>query len=195
MQELKKHKLILASQSPRRKELLANLGLNFEVIPADIDEQAENYSSFGELVMEIARQKGEFIASKHPGRIIIASDTIVVIDNQVLNKPTDRADAQKMLEMLSGRQHQVYTALYIHDGQQKKVVADYSVTDVFFITLSGEEIERYLNTGEPFDKAGAYGIQGFGSKLVEKINGCFFSVMGFPVALFARRMQELGYLV
>jgi len=195
MQELKKHKLILASKSPRRKELLANLGLDFEIMPADLAEQCDNFNSFGELVMELARQKGEHIASQHPGRIIIASDTIVVIDNQVLNKPSDIEDAKNMLRTLSGRQHQVYTSLYILDGQQNKIVSDYSVTDVFFITLTEEDIERYVATGEPFDKAGAYGIQGFGSKLVEKISGCFFSVMGFPVALFARRMKELGYHV
>ena len=195
MQELKKHKIILASQSPRRRELLSNLGLNFEVIPANLEEKADSYSSFGELVMELARQKAEHIAKDHPGRIIVASDTIVVIDNRVLNKPLDRNDAADMLATLAGRQHQVYTSLYIIDGPNSRMVADYSVTDVFFSSLSAEEIERYLDTGEPFDKAGAYGIQGFGSKLVEKISGCFFSVMGFPVALFARRMKELGYLV
>lgn len=193
---LNERNIILASQSPRRKELLENIGLKFSVKPADIEELHRDVSGFGEIVMDLAEQKGEAVGKlMFHDRIIIASDTIVVIDGEILNKPDDRDHAFKMLRQISGRTHSVFTSLYVYDGYLKKTIKEYTETKVEFYDLSDEQINDYLDTHEPFDKAGAYGIQGYGSKFIKKIDGCFFSVMGFPVPLFSQLMYKFGYLL
>lgn len=186
--------IILASKSPRRKELLENIGLKFSIRPADIEEVHRGISGFGNIVIDLAEQKADAIKEKmFHDRIIIASDTIVVINEQILNKPTDREDAFNMLRNLSGNIHSVFTSLYIYDGYEKKEIKSFTETKVEFYELTDEQINAYLDTHEPFDKAGAYGIQGYGSKFIKKIKGCFFSVMGFPIPLFSQEMYKLGY--
>jgi len=188
--------IILASKSPRRKELLENIGLKFSVKPADIEEVHRGVTGFGEIVMDLAEQKGEAVRDlMFHDRIIIASDTIVVIDDGILNKPDDKDHAFEMLSLLSGRIHSVFTSLYVYDGYLKKTVKEYTETKVEFYQMTGEQINGYLDTHEPFDKAGAYGIQGYGSKFIKKVDGCFFSVMGFPVPLFSQKMYKLGYIL
>ncbi|HAQ62631.1 TPA: septum formation protein Maf [Candidatus Delongbacteria bacterium] len=188
--------IILASKSPRRKELLENIGLKFSVKPADIEEVHRGVAGFGEIVMDLAEQKGEAVRGlMFHDRIIIASDTIVVINDSILNKPDDRDHAFEMLNVLSGKVHSVFTSLYVYDGYLKKTVKEYTETKVEFYQMTDEQINGYLDTHEPFDKAGAYGIQGYGSKFIKKVDGCFFSVMGFPVPLFSQKMYKLGYIL
>ncbi|MDA3838420.1 MAG: Maf family protein [Candidatus Delongbacteria bacterium] len=191
---LNERNIILASKSPRRKELLENIGLKFSVRPADIEEVHRGITGFGNIVIDLAEQKADVIKEKmFHDRIIIASDTIVVINDKILNKPIDRDDAFKMLRTLSGNIHSVFTSLYVYDGYEKKEIKEYSETKVEFYKLTDQQINDYLDTHEPFDKAGAYGIQGYGSKFIKKIEGCFFSVMGFPIPLFSQEMYKLGY--
>jgi septum formation protein len=186
--------IILASKSPRRKELLENIGLKFSVKPADIEEIHRGVTGFGEIVMDLAEQKGEAVKDlMFHDRIIIASDTIVVINHEILNKPDDRDHAFEMLKLLSGKIHSVFTSLYVYDGYLKETVKEFTETRVEFYPITDEQINDYLDTHEPFDKAGAYGIQGYGSKFIKNIEGCFFSVMGFPVPLFSQKMYSLGY--
>lgn len=186
--------IILASKSPRRKELLENIGLKLSVRPADIEEIHRGITGFGNIVIDLAEQKADVIKEKmFHDRIIIASDTIVVINEKILNKPTDREDAFKMLRSLSGNIHSVFSSLYVYDSYEKKEIKEFTETRVEFYPLTDEQINDYLDTHEPFDKAGAYGIQGYGSKFIKKIEGCFFSVMGFPIPLFSQKMYELGY--
>jgi len=188
--------IILASRSPRRKELLENIGLKFAVKPAEIEEIHRGMTAFGDIVMDLAEQKGDAVRTSVSGdSVIISSDTIVVIDNTILNKPNGRDHAFKMLKLLSGRVHSVFTSLHVYDGYNKKTIKEYTETKVEFYHLTEEQIIGYLDTHEPFDKAGAYGIQGYGSKFIKKIDGCFFSVMGFPVPLFSQKMYELGYVL
>jgi septum formation protein len=186
--------IILASKSPRRKELLENIGLKFSVKPADIEEIYREITDFGNIVIDLAEQKADAIKEKmFHDRIIIASDTIVVINEKILNKPIDRDDAFNMLRTLSGNIHSVFTSLYVYDGYEKKKIKKFTKTKVEFYELTDQQINDYLDTHEPFDKAGAYGIQGYGSKFIKKIEGCFFSVMGFPIPLFSQEMYKLGY--
>ncbi|MDA3884942.1 MAG: Maf family protein [Candidatus Delongbacteria bacterium] len=186
--------IILASKSPRRKELLENIGLKFSVRPADIEEVHRGITGFGNIVIDLAEQKADAIKEKmFHNRIIIASDTIVVINEKTLNKPIDRDDAFNMLRTLGGNIHSVFTSLYVYDGYEKKEIKEYTETKVEFYELTDQQINDYLETHEPFDKAGAYGIQGYGSKFIKKIEGCFFSVMGFPIPLFSQEIYKLGY--
>ena len=163
--------IILASQSPRRRELLERMGIrNFRVVSADIDEREEEQLPPEQLVCRLALRKAEAVAEKAPkGAVIIAADTVVSLDGTVLGKPGDKLEAFKMLSTLSGNRHQVYTGLcVIWDGDKR---TEYEVTDVTFRELGEKEIEDYIATGEPMDKAGAYGIQGYGALLVERIEG------------------------
>lgn len=183
--------LILASSSPRRKELLETLQLSFEVHSSDVDETYNPVLSPPEIVMELAMRKSENVAMKHQKAFVIGSDTIVVQDGQVLGKPKDKTEATVMLRKLSGRTHLVYTGVSIFSP--KTHIEFYEKTEVVFWELTDEEIISYVNSGEPLDKAGAYGIQGFGSTLVKKINGDYFSVVGLPVSRTIRELKELGY--
>jgi len=183
-------KIILASASPRRKEILNNLGMSFEVICSDAEEKVDAELPPHIIVQELAMLKGTDVASKTHDAIVISADTIVYFDKRILGKPTDEISAKKMLEMLSGKVHEVYTGVCVTDSVSGKSISDYEVTKVKFKNLTQEEIDRYIKTGEPMDKAGSYGIQGKGSLFVEKIDGDYFNVVGLPAVKLAKLLRE-----
>lgn len=182
--------VILASASPRRRELLDLVGIAHEVQPADIDESYQDGEEAAPHAERLAREKGATIAARHPDAIVISADTIVVIDGLVLGKPRDEADAARMLAMLGGQSHVVLTAVAVsYKGRMRSGVESVRVT---FRTLDKERIGAYIATAEPMDKAGAYGIQGFGATLVERVDGDYFAVMGLPLARMVDLLQEIG---
>ena len=184
--------LILASQSPRRRELLVRMGLEeFEIRPAQGEERVDPALSPAQLVEELSRQKAEETAAACTAEdVIIAADTVVAVDAQVLGKPRDGEHAARMLRSLSGRAHTVYTGVTVRRGDW--VITEHEATQVVFGTLTEEQIAAYVATGEPLDKAGAYGIQGRGCVLVEQILGDYYNVMGLPVYRLARMLREFG---
>lgn len=181
-------KIILASASPRRQELLKYIVPEFEVKPADIDETLPADIPTEKAAEFLAVQKAQHIAKQSHECVVIGSDTVVIIDSTILGKPADEADAERMLKLLSGRTHKVVTGVCIANGEKTDSFS--CETKVTFYTLSQEEIRDYIATGEPMDKAGAYGIQGYGSVLTEGIEGDFFNVMGLPVAMMKRRLDS-----
>ncbi|MDP4084558.1 MAG: Maf family protein [Bacillota bacterium] len=183
--------LILASSSPRRKELLENLQLSFNILSSDVDESFDPKLPPEEVVMELADRKAKVIFKENPDACVIGSDTIVVLDGKILGKPKNEEDAVSMLQMLSGRQHDVYTGVSILSKERSSLF--FEKTEVSFWELTVEEIKAYVRSGEPFDKAGAYGIQQFGSMLVKKINGDYFAVVGLPVSRTIRELRKVGY--
>lgn len=181
-------KLILASGSPRRKELLALIGLEFEVIASDADESISCTLHPQEFVRTLAIRKAEAIAADHPHQVVLGADTIVEIDGMILGKPKERAQAEQMLRLLSGRIHRVYTGVaLLHEGKQESFTC---CTKVKFIDIDDELLEQYLDSGEAMDKAGAYGIQGRGAVLVEHLEGDYFNVMGLPVSNVYARLRK-----
>ncbi len=187
---------VLASQSPRRQSLLRLFGEPFEVHPAQVEEHLPEYSARPALLgKRLARAKAEAVAPCYDDALIIAADTLVVIDGRVLGKPADTQEALEMLRLLSGRTHTVITALCLLKRQRKRTVQtvqDAPRSRVTFRPLSDDWIRWYIATGEPFDKAGAYGIQEYGALLIEKVQGCYFNVVGLPLATLAKRLEELG---
>lgn len=184
--------LILASQSPRRKELLKRMGIeNFRTVSPNIDEsQAGDLPPAG-LVQALSAQKALAVQEREgPGGLILAADTVVSLDGAVLGKPAGPLEAYKMLAMLSGVRHQVYTGLTVLCGGEQ--VTEYEETDVCFRELEPEEIEAYIATGEPLDKAGAYGIQGYGALLIEGISGDYYNVVGLPICRLGRILRRFG---
>ena len=182
-------RVVLASASPRRCELLDLVGIAHEVQPADIDETYEAGEEAAPHAERLAREKGATIAARHPDAIVISADTIVVIDGLVLGKPRDEADAARMLSMLGGQTHVVLTAVAVcYKGRMRSGVESVRVT---FRTLDKERIGAYIATAEPMDKAGAYGIQGFGATLVERVDGDYFAVMGLPLARMVDLLEEI----
>ena len=183
--------IILASQSPRRRELLERMGLPLRIITPDIDERMERSLPPGELVAAISAEKARAVAAQAgPEAIVIAADTVVALDGAVLGKPADEKDAARMLAALSGRTHQVFTGLTVAQGGAVRTVSE--ETAVTFRPLTEGEIAAYVRTGEPMDKAGAYGIQGYGALLVEGIRGDYYNVMGLPVCRLGGLLKELG---
>ena len=180
--------VVLASQSPRRRQLLSLIGIDHDVRPANIDESYFAGEQPRAHALRLARGKAEAIAS--PGAVTIGSDTIVVVDGEVLGKPADSAEATIMLRRLSGRAHTVITAVAVH--WRDELVADAEEVTVTFRPLSDAEIAAYIATGEPMDKAGAYGIQGYGATIVERVDGDYFAVMGLPLNRLARLLESLG---
>lgn len=184
-------KLILASASPRRRELLGLIAEKFDVIPAKGDENADMSLSPVDIVKALAKQKAEEISKNFPDQTVIGADTMVFCEGRALGKPQDADDAKRMLKLLSGRVHSVITAVAIaQKGHSVKIFAE--ETEVEFYRLSDEEIDRYIESGEPMDKAGAYGIQGKGALLVKGIDGDYYNVMGLPVGRVFREMREIG---
>ncbi|WCK53644.1 Maf family protein [Aneurinibacillus sp. Ricciae_BoGa-3] len=184
--------IILASSSPRRKELLQGLGVAFSVMPSHADERVEGDVSPGLFVETLAQRKAQQVAHSCSVRsLVIGSDTVVVLNGEIMGKPADEDDAFRMLSMLAGNMHEVYTGLCVIDtaGKQKN---GHTATRVFFRELSEERIRRYIATGEPMDKAGAYGIQGFGSAFVSRIEGDYFSIVGLPLILVSDFLEEFG---
>ncbi len=181
MKDLKKHNLILASKSPRRQYLMKELGLEFEVHTKEVDESFPENLKAQEIPLYLSQKKADaFDEELTDNTIVITADTIVWIDNQVLNKPENFDDAVRMLKLLSGKKHEVYTGVCLRSKNKTKTF--YALTNVYFKELSQEEIEYYINNFNPYDKAGAYGAQEWiGYIAVEKIEGSYFNVMGLPV--------------
>lgn len=188
-------KIVLASASPRRRELLEGLISNFEVIPDNSEEVTEPDLLPEEVVKKLATQKAQNVAAVADREaIIIGADTVVFIDGIILGKPKDEAEAAEMLHRLSGREHHVCTGIAVVDNKTGKTVSDIQRTAVYFKPLSDGEIDRYIATGEPMDKAGAYGIQNLGALFVESIRGDYFNVVGLPVCRLAQILRrEFNY--
>jgi septum formation protein len=184
-------RLILASQSPRRAELLSRLGLDFEVRPAAIDETYIDHEMPADHAERLAREKAIAVARQEPDALVIGSDTIVILDSDVLGKPRDADGALAMLMRLSGRDHEVFTAVAVIRGGRTESALER--VRVRFRRLDRSECQAYVATGEPMDKAGAYGIQGFGSALVESIEGDYFAVMGLPVVRTLELIRRHGW--
>jgi septum formation protein len=184
-------RIILASQSPRRRELLALIGIPHEVRPADLDESMLPGEEPVAHAERLARSKAEAIAAREPpGAVVIGSDTIVVLDHDVLGKPNDETEAAAMLRRLSGRTHTVHTAVAVARGG--RTVSGVESVEVTFRPLTAEQIDRYIATGEPMDKAGAYGIQGFGAVIVERVHGDYFAVMGLALGRLVELLEQVG---
>lgn len=185
-------RLILASASPRRRELLAGLGLPFEAISTEIDEERVQEPTPDRLVRRLAREKADSVARQHPEAIVIGADTVVVHAGDVLGKPRDTSDAAAMLRRLSGETHHVYTGVAVVRRADGRALVEHEVTAVTFGELAPRAIERYVASGEPMDKAGAYGIQGVGATLVRRVEGCYFNVVGLPLYRLARMLAAFG---
>lgn len=179
--------LILASQSPRRIELLQYLEIPFEVIPADVDESIDTTLPVIEEIKRLAEKKASWVYQTHPESIVIGSDTVVTIDNQILGKPKDKEDACRMLHLLSNRTHEVITAVSIVSKEKTDTFA--SVSKVYFHALTKEEIKHYVENENPVDKAGAYAIQGKASLFIDKIDGDYYSIMGLPISMVNQHLK------
>ena len=183
--------IILASQSPRRRELLERMGISeFDIIPAVGEERADPALTPAQLVEELSRQKAAEIAAGHPDALIIAADTVVSVDGLVLGKPHSREEAARMLSTLSGREHTVFSGITV--SWNGRVVTTHESTAVRFRSLTAQDISNYISTGEPMDKAGSYGIQGYGCTLVEGISGDYYNVVGLPVCRLTQILAEFG---
>ena len=183
--------LILASASPRRRELLTQIGLAFEVIPAHIDETRRASEDPRAYVQRLALEKAQTIHALYPSAFVLGADTTVEIDGHALEKPTDRADAERMLRTLSGRTHHVHTGLALLSPHGRRTHLE--TTSVTFSSIDEAELQHYLDSGEPYDKAGAYGIQGYAARWIPRIDGDYFNVMGLPLAATVRLLHELGF--
>lgn len=192
------HRLVLASGSPRRRELLSSLNLTFDIIKPTVDEEAFqlNHLPPEEVVKFLSRTKAQDVFKHHTDALVIGSDTIVVLDEQIFGKPKSEEDAFRMLQALQGRTHRVFTGITIFHPEEREdyppLISDALCTQVQMRSLSPDEIHAYIATGEPMDKAGAYAIQGYGSTLIERIDGCYFNVVGMSLYLLERLFKELG---
>jgi septum formation protein len=180
--------LVLASQSPRRSEILKQAGISFTVRVASVDESPLEGEKPEEYVQRVAEWKAKAVPAE-AGDVVLGADTTVVIDEEMLAKPADAADARRMLTLLSGRRHEVLTGICLKRGEM--LVRDWGVTKVWFGTMTEAEIDEYVASGEPMDKAGAYAIQGWASKYIERIDGCYFNVVGLPVSLVYRHLRQM----
>ena len=183
--------LILASGSPRRRELLTGLGVRFTVRAVDLDETPGDGEPPEETVLRLAREKAA--AQAHPGELVLAADTVVVIDGQLLGKPRDPEDARRMLAMIAGREHTVLTGVALEDPGRDRRTAALERSRVRMASLTPEEIEWYVATGEPLDKAGSYAVQGIGALFVEEVYGNYTNVVGLPLPLTYRLFREMGW--
>lgn len=186
--------LILASNSPRRRRLLETAGLEFSVIPSDFDENSVTLTTPESYVKSLAEAKAEDVSNRYPECWIVAADTIVYLDHTILGKPDSPAQARSMLNMLSARTHQVFTGYCICRKAADRLFSDCVTTEVSFKNLSAEEIDWYISSGEPFDKAGAYGIQAIGAGLVKRINGSYTNVVGLPLCEVLEYLIETGVI-
>jgi septum formation protein len=183
-------RLILASGSPRRKQLLTRVSFSFDTVVSHADETVHPNHTPAEAVEFLARKKAAQVARRYPGTVVLGADTVVSIDGTILGKPADRNEAKKMLELLSGRTHEVFTGVAILSAERKSIF--HTAASVSFWDLSEEEIASYIASGEPMDKAGGYGIQGLGSALVKEIQGDFYTIVGLPVSRTVRALRSFG---
>jgi septum formation protein len=186
--------IVLASASPRRSELLESAGISFQVAPADICEDALPEEEPVDYVLRLAEEKATAAARRNDGRFFIGADTIVLADGEIMGKPKDAADAQRMLKKLSGVGHEVVTGFAIYDKEREGAVREAVRTKVFFKHLREEEISSYIATGCPFDKAGAYAIQGGAAHMVQRIDGSYTNVVGLPLCEVVEALRVLGAL-
>ena len=186
--------MILASNSQRRQEILKDTGFNFRVITSNIEEISDKENVI-ERILDIAEKKLEQIAKNNVNECIVAADTVVELDKNIFGKPKDREEAFKFLKLLSGKIHRVITAYVFKNISKNILIREVVISEVKFFDLDDETINWYLDTGEPFDKAGAYGIQGYGRVLVEKIDGDYYSIMGFPISNFLKNLRKIGYKI
>jgi len=184
MLNLNGKRIILASISPRRSQLLKLIGLEFEVVDSQVDENYQEYSIPEVHVLELAQKKALKVADAFDDGIIIGADTIVVLDDKILGKPENEGQACEMLRQLSGRMHTVYTGFALVEKPSGKMISEYERTQVTFRSIGEDEIEQYVKLENPMDKAGAYGIQDKSAIFVSKVNGCFYNVVGFPLTRF-----------
>jgi nucleoside triphosphate pyrophosphatase len=184
--------IILASASPRRKEILEKTGLQFTVDESRYEEETDAGLEPHELARYLSREKARDVARRHRNALIIAADTLVVSGGRLFGKPRSEEEAREILKALSGKSHSVITGFTIIDTKAKKEFSNTVESKVFFKELNGDEIEAYIRSGEPFDKAGAYGIQGLGAVIVEKIDGDFFNVMGLPLNALSESLKKFG---
>lgn len=185
-------KFILASASPRRRELLASIGLDFDVLPSHVPEVHAEGEAPEEYVARLSRDKAHALASEHPSRWVIAADTTVLLDDQLLEKPADHADAMRMLAMIAGRTHIVYTGVTLENVERDYRDTRVAESEVRMLPLSDAEIEWYIATGEPLDKAGAYAVQGIGSMFIDSIHGSYTNVVGLPLATLFQMLRRAG---
>ncbi|MHB1421231.1 MAG: Maf family protein [Bacillota bacterium] len=186
--------ILLASASPRRQQLLEQLGLDFRVIVSDVEEHSNGGRPL-DIVQQLALAKAVSVADGLTDGLVIGADTIVVLGERVLGKPSSPAEAATMLRLLSGCTHQVVTGVAVVDAATSRTLVDAETTSVFFRNLSEDEIEGYVASGEPLDKAGAYGIQGLGALLVKEIHGCYYNVVGLPLVRLAEMLKYFGVRV
>jgi septum formation protein len=183
-------KIILASASPRRAEILRTVGWPFETLPVNVDESRQPNEDAVAYVTRLAGEKGRAAAQRAPRRSIVAADTTVVVDDHILEKPLDREDAKRMLGLLNNRWHRVLTGVAFIDAATEAMKLAHETTEVKFAAMSSEEVDWYIQTGEPMDKAGAYAIQGLGSRFIEEIRGDYFNVVGLPVRLLYNLVKQ-----
>jgi len=186
-------RIILASASPRRAELLRQIRVEFELLPSKVEERPHPDEAPADYIIRIARAKVIAVARQREAGLVIGADTVVVLDGHLIGKPEDEADARRLLRRLAGRWHAVMTGVALIDLETRREVADYDKTLVKFAQLTDTEIEWYANTGEPMDKAGAYGIQGLGGLFIDEIAGNYYNVVGLPIPLVYRLARRLGY--
>ena len=186
--------MILASNSQRRQEILRDAGFNFRVITSDVEEISDK-KVITEKILDIAEKKLETIAKNNVNEFVLAADTVVELNGEIFGKPKNREEAFKILKTLSGEIHKVITAYVFKNISKNIIIKDVVISEVKFLELDDETIDWYLDTGEPFDKAGAYGIQGYGRILIEKINGDYYSIMGFPISNFLENLRKIGYKI
>lgn len=185
--------IILASSSPRRRELLSQAGIPFTVMPGEVDEEKAELSGTPEQKTEqLAYLKAMDVAKKVQKGLVLGADTIVVCDGEILGKPADEEDAIRMLESLSGREHHVITGIALADAESGKAAIGHETTKVKFSPITSEDIKAYIRTGEPFGKAGAYAVQGRGALFVEGIDGCYSNVVGLPLSRLGKMLHEFG---
>ncbi len=184
--------IILASASPRRKELLEKTGLKFRVEPPDYQEHLDSTTEPHRLAMTISLEKAKSVAARHPDALIIAADTFILVDRQILGQPHTESEAGRMLQTLNGRSHKVITGFSIIDTGSRKTLSDSVETTVHIKKLTAAEIDAYIKSGEPLDKAGGYAIQGLGAVIVAGIEGDYYNVVGLPLSALTEALKEFG---
>ena len=184
--------LVLASQSPRRQEILTNAGISFTVRAQNVPEERRNGEAAADYVRRLACDKGLAVECGD-GEIVLSADTVVLVKDTILEKPRDPLDAGRMLRLLSGCEHEVLTGICLRD--ERSLILDMASTRVRFVHLTATEIQEYVRSAEPIDKAGGYAIQGLASRFVERIEGCYFNVVGLPIALVYNRLKEFGFVL